>query len=157
MNNKLVSLFGNRAAVFAAVETILFAVSLIVGLTIKYSIGMIAGYIICIFLAATAIVMMAAAYMRAPDARRILGLLALSSAIVYAALCMSTYFIQLAVVAPNSFGFSPGVLGIITFVPGAPLFALYMLGYVFLCLSTLATNACCTSHKRTVPHIKPAA
>lgn len=138
MQERLSSVIGYRAAIAVSIETILFAISLILGLTVRSSFETTAGYVICIFLAASVIVMMAAAYVRSPEGHRILGLLALSAAIVYAPFCMATYFVQLAVVAQNPLTLPPDMLTLVAFVPGAPLFAIDMLGYAFLCLSTLA-------------------
>lgn len=138
MHAGLASVVGYRATIAVSAETILFAVSLVIGLSVRSSVGPIAGYIICILLAASVIVLMAAAYLRIPEKRRILGLLALSAAIVYAPFCMGNYFIQIAVVARNPLNLPPEVLRLVTFVPGSPMFALNMLGYAFLCLSTLA-------------------
>jgi len=138
MHAGLASVVGYRAAIAVSAETILFAVSLIIGLSVRSSVGPIAGYIICIFLAASVIVLMAAAYLRVPEEHRILGLLALLAAIVYAPFCMGNYFIQIAVVARNPLNLPQEVLRLVTFVPGSPMFALDMLGYAFLCLSTLA-------------------
>ncbi len=97
-----------------------------------------AGQIICIFLAASVVVMTTAVYGRAPEGRRIIGLLALAAAIIYAPFCIAVYFIQIAVVATGSLGSSSDVMKALTFAPGSPMFALDMLGYAFLCLSTLA-------------------
>jgi hypothetical protein len=59
---------------------------------------------------------------------------------MYAPLCISTYFLQLSVVAFNPLNLSKEVLMAITFKPGSPMFAIDMLGYGFLCLSTLAAG-----------------
>ncbi len=129
---------GRGAAVAAVIETILFAVSLVLGLAIRTNLGPMIGYVVCIFLAASVVVMMAAVYLRTPAEHRILGLLALVAAILYAPFVITTYFLQMSIVATNPLGHPPEVMKLITFVPGSPTFALDMLGYAFLCLSTLA-------------------
>ena len=69
---------------------------------------------------------------------KIFGLLGLAAALIYAPFCISTYFLQLSIVAINPLGLSAEVIKALQFEPGSPMFALDMLGYGFLCLSTLA-------------------
>lgn len=131
MQEKLVGVIGYRAAIAVSIETILFAVSLIIGLAFRSNVSAIASQIICIVLAVSVIIMTSAVYRRAPQGSRILGLLALTAAIVYAPFVMAVYFIQIAVVAPNPLGFPPEMLKALAFVSGSPMFALDMLGYFF--------------------------
>ncbi len=84
--------------------------------------------------------MMSCFYDRTREQLKIFGLLALVSSIVYAPFCISTYFLQLSVVTFNPLNLSSEVLEAITFKPGSPAFALDMLGYGFLTLSTLAAG-----------------
>lgn len=134
-NTNRVSAIGFWASAAAAVETVVFAASLIAGLTVRMSPTL--DYVASILLAPTVVVVMAMAYSRAPESRRVYGLLALVSAIIYAPFCMSTYFLQLAIVMQNPLNLSPALLQLLAFVPGSPTFAIDMLGYVFLCISTL--------------------
>ncbi len=126
---------GFWASIAVAAETILFAASLIAGLA--GGLGPTLSYVASVFLAPCVAGMMAAAYRLSPAALKIFGLLGLACALVYAPFSMSTYFLQLAVVAGNPLGYSPESLSLIAFVPGSATFALDMLGYVFLCFSTL--------------------
>ncbi|MBN2352626.1 MAG: hypothetical protein JXD23_08680 [Spirochaetales bacterium] len=138
MHDHLVNKIGTGAAVAAAAETALFAESLVLGMAVKSAAGPIAGFIVSFFLAPSVVVMMAAAYYRTPADRKIVGLLALAAAVLYAPFCMGNYLIQLAVVSTNPIGIRPETLKLISFIPGSPAFALDMLGYAFLCLTTLA-------------------
>lgn len=79
-------------------------------------------------------------YFRAGGQTGIFRLLALIASIVYAPFCLSTYFLQLTVVALNPRLSSSTVLDLIGFKPGSPTFAPDMMGYGFLCLSTLAAG-----------------
>lgn len=90
---------------------------------------------------------MAGFYDSIQERLRIFGLLALASSIIYAPFCISTYFLQLSIVAFNPLGLSSEVLKVITFKPGSPTFAIDMLGYGFLCLSTLAAGFALTEAK----------
>ena len=126
---------GLWAAIAAAAETILFAGSL-VG-TLAFGLRPTLSYVSSMLLAPTVVTLMAAVYSRTVEPRRIFGLLALVSALLYAPFCMGNYFVQLAVVSQNPLNVAPDVLRLVAFVPGSPAFALDMLGYVFLCLSTL--------------------
>ena len=137
LEERSVAKVGRGASIAVAVETMLFAATIIVGKVVRSGLGPMA-YADCILLAASIVVMMAAVCLRAPDGRRSFGLLALSAAIIYAPFCMGVYFVQIAVVARNPLAFTPEALMLITFIPGSPMFALDMLGYAFLCLSTLA-------------------
>jgi hypothetical protein len=135
---KMDQAIGRGAAVAVAIETIVFAISLVLGLAIRSNLGPMIGYAVCILLAASVVVMMAAVYSRTPAELRILGLLVLVAAILYAPFCIANYFLQISIVATNPLGHPPEVMKLVAFVPGSPTFALDMLGYAFLCLSTLA-------------------
>ena len=138
MPNKLASVIGYRAAIAVSAETALFAISLVIGLSVRSNVAPIVGRVVCIFLAASVIVMMAAAYLRSQNGNRIFGLLALCAALVYGPFVMAVYFTQTAVVELNPLSLPTEVLKLVTFAPGSQAFALDMLGYAFLCLSTLA-------------------
>ena len=130
---------GQYASILVAVETILFAVSLVIGLAVRTSLfGPMMGYAVCTLLAASIVTMMAGFYLCSEGSRKIAGLLALLASVLYAPFCMGNYYVQLAVVASNPLHHPPEVLKLITFVPGSMTFALDMFGYTFLCLSTLA-------------------
>jgi len=129
---------GRVFAILVAVETVVFGLSLILGLVVRSTLGPMIGYGVCILLAASIVAMVAALHAGTHGERRVLSLLALAAAIVYAPFCMGNYFVQLAVVATNPLSHPPDVLKLIAFVPGSLTFALDMLGYTFLCLSTLA-------------------
>ena len=130
-----------RAAAFAiAIETIVFAFSLIWGVIFHTEFDQILGYIASLLLAVTVVIMMACFYESTPEQLRIYGLLALVSSIIYAPFCIGNYFLQLSIVTLNPLNLSSQVLKAIDFVPGSPTFALDMLGYGFLCLSTLAAG-----------------
>ncbi len=137
-HNRNALLVGRYASIAVAVETILFAVSLIIGLAVRSPTGPIMGYIVCIFLAVSIVAMMAGFYLRAEGDRRIFALLALVAAVLYAPFCMGVYYLQLTVVATNPLDLPSDVLKLIAFVPGSSAFALDMFGYTLLCLSTLA-------------------
>jgi hypothetical protein len=98
------------------------------------------GYVASLLIAPSAVVMMAAFYDGTREKSRISGLLGLVSSIIYAPFCISTYFLQLSIVALNPLDLSSEVMKAIRFVPGSLTFALDMLGYGFLCLSTLAAG-----------------
>jgi hypothetical protein len=128
---------GRGASVVVAVEILVFAFSLILGLAVRSNLAPLIGYAACILLAVSIVVMMAAVYSSAPAELHFLGLLALLAAVLYAPFCIATYYLQIAVVATNPLGHPAEVMKLIAFMPGSPLFALDMLGYGFLCMSTL--------------------
>jgi hypothetical protein len=73
--------------------------------------------------------MMACFYDGTREPFKIFGLLALVSSIMYAPFCISTYFLQLSIVAFNPLDLPSEVLEAIAFKPGSPTFALDMLGW----------------------------
>jgi hypothetical protein len=140
MNKNFSFVIGRAAALSIAVETIVFAFSLIWEVILPTEFAKNLGYIASLLIAISVVIMMACLYDVTREQSKILGLLALASSIIYAPFCISTYFLQLSIVAFNPLGLSSEVLKVITFKPGSPTFAIDMLGYGFLCLSTLAAG-----------------
>lgn len=140
MNKNYSFVIGRAAALAVSIATILFAISLIWEMVNLSEFAKNLGYIASSLLALSVVIMMAGFYDVSQGPRKIFGLLALVSAIIYAPLCISTYFLQLTAVASNPLNLSSQVVSAITFKPGSPVFALDMLGYGFLCLSTLAAG-----------------
>jgi hypothetical protein len=141
---------GQVAALSIAVETIVFAFSLIWEVIHPTEFAKNLGYIASLLIAVSVVIMMACLYDDTHKPVRIFGLLALVSSIIYAPFCISTYFLQLSIVAFNPLDLSSEVLKAITFNPGSPTFAIDMLGYGFLCLSTLAAGFALTEAKDKV-------
>ena len=131
---------GRAAALSIAITTIVFAISLIWEMISLSAFAMNLGYIASILIAISVVIMMAGFYDVTREQLKIFGLLALVSSIIYAPFCISTYFLQLSIVAFNPLNLSSEVLKAINFKPGSPTFAIDMLGYGFLCLSTLAAG-----------------
>ncbi len=140
MKKSISSAIGRTAAVSIAVETIVFAFSLVWGVIFHTEFDQILGYVASFFLAASVVVLMACFYNGIQEQLKIFGLLALVASILYAPLCMANYFLQVSIVALNPLNLADEVLKAIDFEPGSPTFALDMLGYGFLCLSTLAAG-----------------
>ncbi len=147
MNTKVGSRIGRAAALGVAASTAVFAVSLVWEMVDLSEFAKNLGYAASILIALSVVVMMAAFYDLTRENDRIFGLLALAAAVIYAPLCIGTYFLQLSAVASNPLNLSGEVLKAITFKPGSPIFAIDMLGYAFLCLSTLAAGFALTETK----------
>jgi hypothetical protein len=147
MNKNFSFVIGRAAALAIAVETIVFAISLIWEVINLSEFAKNLGYVASLLLAISVVIMMASFYDVTREPLKIFGLLALVSSIIYAPFCISTYFLQLSIVAFNPLNLSSEVLKAITFKPGSPTFALDMLGYCFLCLSTLAAGFALTEAK----------
>lgn len=93
------------------------------------------------FLLAPAFVtMMVSIHHSAAPEKKVWSQLGLSFAIIYAVMCSLTYYIQLTFVANNYLPIAETTLKAFTFIPGTPIFVQDMLGYVFLCLATLAAG-----------------
>jgi hypothetical protein len=131
---------GRSAALAIAIATIVFAVALVWEVIVPSEFAKNLGYVASLLIAISVVAMMSSFYDRAREHSRIFGLLALVSSILYAPFCIGTYFLQLSVVALNPLGLTGEVMDVINFKPGSPVFALDMLGYGFLCLSTLAAG-----------------
>lgn len=140
MNRNISFVLGRAAALAIAIVTTVFAVSLIWEVINSSEFAKYLGYVTSLLLAVGVVLMMACFYAVTEEHSKIFGLLALVSAIMYAPFCISTYFLQVSVVAFNPLNLSSEVLMAITFKPGSPMFAIDMLGYGFLCLSTLAAG-----------------
>jgi hypothetical protein len=140
MNKNFSFVIGRAAALSIAVVTIVFAFSLIWEVINLSEFAKNLGYIASLLIAISVVIMMACFYDVTREQLKIFGLLALVSSIIYAPFCISTYFLQLSIVEFNPLNLSNEVLKAITFKPGSPIFAIDMLGYGFLCLSTLAAG-----------------
>jgi hypothetical protein len=147
MNKNFSFVIGRAAALAMAIVTIVFASSLIWEVINLSEFAKNLGYVASLLLAISVVIMMASFYDATQKRLKIFGLLALASSIVYAPFCISTYFLQLSIVASNPLNLSGEVLKAITFKPGSLTFALDMLGYCFLCLSTLAAGFALTEAK----------
>jgi hypothetical protein len=140
MNKSFSFVIGRAAALSIAVETIVFVFSLIWEVILPTEFAKNLGYIASLLIAISVVIMMACFYDGTREQLKTFGLLALVSSIIYAPFCISTYFLQLSIVAFNPLNLSSEVLKAINFKPGSPTFAIDMLGYGFLCLSTLAAG-----------------
>jgi hypothetical protein len=147
MNKDFSFVIGRAAAIAIAIVTIVFAVSLIWEVINYSEFAKNLGYVASLLLAISVVIMMACFYDVTREPLKIFGLLALVSSIIYTPFCISTYFLQLSTVASNPLNLSSEVLKAITFKPGSPTFAMDMLGYTFLCLSTLAAGFALTEAK----------
>ncbi len=138
------STVGWTAALSVAVVVGVFAYCLVWEVITPSALAKNLGYLASLLLAIGVVVMMACLYQRTDEDRKIFGLLALIAAVIYAPFCIGTYFVQLSIV-PFAATVADEVLTAITFRPGSLVFALDMLGYAFLCLSTLAAGFVLTS------------
>ena len=100
------------------------------------------------FLLAPAFVTMMVSVHRyaAPD-KKVWSQLGLSFAIIYAVMCSLTYYVQLTFVKNNYLPIAEEAVAPFVFIPGTPIFAQDMLGYVFFCLATLAAGFVFTGGK----------
>ncbi len=144
MNNNSSLAIGRTAALSIVIETFVFACSLIWGILFHTEFDQNLGYVASLFLAVSVVILMVCFHESTPPQLKIFGLLALASSILYAPFCIGNYFLQLSIVALNPLDLSSEVLKAIDFVPGSPTFAMDMLGYGFLCLSTLAAGLALT-------------
>lgn len=100
------------------------------------------------FLLAPAFVtMMVSIHHYAAPEKKVWSQLGLSFAIIYAVMCALTYYIQLTFVANNYLPIADQAVAPFVFIPGTPIFAQDMLGYLFFCLATLSAGFVFTGGK----------
>jgi hypothetical protein len=150
MNKNFSFVIGRAAALSIAIVTIVFAISLIWEVINLSEFAKNLGYVASILIAIGVVIMMACFYDVTREQLKIYGLLALVSSIIYAPFCIGPYFLQLSIVASNPLNLSSEIMKAIAFKPGSPTFAIDMLGYCFLCLSTLAAGFALTEAKDKV-------
>ena len=150
MNKNFSFVIGRAAALSIVVATIVFAITLTWEMINLSELAKNLGYIASLSIAISVVIMMACFYDVTREQLKIFGLLALVSSVIYAPFCISTYFIQLSIVEFNPLNLSNEVLKAIIFKPGSLAFAFDMLGYGFLCLSTLAAGFALTEAKDKV-------
>lgn len=131
--NEMALKAGKCSSLLAGVFTVLFGLLIVLDFivgTITYQ------FIVCFFLAISYVVVANSLCSVASPRAKIWGRLTASFANIYAVYICLVYYSQLTVV---HLGLVPqGSLPLIEFVPGTWLFAVDMLGYTFLALSTLA-------------------
>jgi hypothetical protein len=124
-----------------AVETIAFGIALL------FSTANDAAYLASLFIAPSFVALMVAIHYTASPHKRVWSHLGLSFAIIYAVLCTLNYYIQLTAVRVNDLGIPQNLMKVFAFTPGSVMFAQDMLGYAFLCLSTLVTAPVFTGNR----------
>lgn len=139
MDNGNSAKVGVIASIVSASATFLFAV-LLVGAIRVPELNYLS-YLVCFILAPAIVIMTAAIHSTAPSEKKIYTRIALVFAAVYAVFCTLTYYVQLAFVRPNLIILPSELLRIFNFAPGTFMFTVDMLGYAFLCLSTLFASA----------------
>lgn len=126
---------GFVASLIAAAAFLFFAAFLVADLFgVNTTMG---SFTVCLIGAPAFVAMLAAVHGCASPRARTWSRLGLSFAIIYAVFILSCYYVQLAIVRINNLGLSPEVLKAFEYIPGSVLFALDMLGYAFMTLSTL--------------------
>jgi hypothetical protein len=131
--NRIIRQFGFWSAALVTAETILFFISLALP---NENLMFTSSFL----LAPTFVAMMVSIHYYAPEEKRIWSHLGISLATIYAVMCALSYYIQLTVIQNNTLRMTEDVLQPFVFIPGTPLFAQDMLGYVFMCAATLATG-----------------
>ena len=128
---------GYWAAVTVAVEVAVFAAELVWYLIAPSAAADTVSYIVCLLLAPTYVTMVASTPLASSEGSRSFTRAALGLAAMYGVLCSANYYLQLSVVRLGAYPAPEGALGLLRFTNGSPAFALDMLGYFFMYLSTL--------------------
>lgn len=126
---------GKFSSLITGICTVLFGLLIIIDFTTP---TIMFQFIVCFILAVSFIVVANSLYSIADLKLKLWGRITVSFAIMYAVYICLVYYSQLTVIR---LGLIPGdSLPIIKFTPGSWLFAVDMLGYTFLALSTLAAS-----------------
>ena len=132
---ELISKAGKISSLIAGVCTVLFGLLIILDFAVK---TILFQFIVCFLLAVSYVVAANSLCSLAGLKAKLWGRLAASFAIMYAVYICLVYYSQLTVIR---LGLVPrDALPLIEFKPGTWLFAVDMLGYTFLALSTLAAS-----------------
>ncbi len=130
MGGNAVCRLGYWSALLVTVWVALFGLSMFLGLfgiaTLHFS------FFVCLLLAPSFVVMMTSIHHQAPAEKKIWSHLGLSFAVIYAVFATIVYYVQLTAIR-NSSG---DALRPFVYDPGTVFFAVDMLGYGFMCLST---------------------
>jgi hypothetical protein len=129
---------GYWSSVAVTVCVALFAAELVWNLVAPSAAADNVSYIVCLLLAPAYVTMIACTPLVSREGSRSFTRAALGLAAMYGVLCPSVYYLQLSVLRLGMFPASADALSMLHFAPGSPAFALDMLGYTFMCLSTLA-------------------
>jgi hypothetical protein len=128
---------GYWSSVAVTVWVAAFAAELVWYLVAPSKAANIVSSIVCLLLAPSYVIMIACTPLASREGSRAFTRAALALAAMYAVLCASVYYLQLSVLRLGTFPASADALSMLRFTPGSPAFALDMLGYTFMCLSTL--------------------
>ena len=128
---KAIAQLGFWSAAVVTLMLIVFPLSLIFGsLSIAYGSSFL--------LAPAFVAMMVSIHHYAAPGKKVWSQLGLSFAAIYAVMCSLTYYIQLTFIQNNYLPIAQEAVLPFVFIPGTPIFAQDMLGYVFMCAATLA-------------------
>lgn len=126
---------GRIASGLVALAVVLFGALIALG---SVADTLTASFVVCGTLLPPAFVAMTAALaMRVEGDRRIWGGLAVAFATVYVVPCTTCYALQIFVVRGDPLSLGPDLLRALAFAPGSAAFALDMVGYGFMALSSL--------------------
>jgi hypothetical protein len=128
---------GYWSAVAVTAWVAVFAAELVWYLAAPSAAANFVSYIVCLLLAPSYVIMIACTPLVSREGSRAFTRAALGLAAMYGVLCPSVYYLQLSVLRLGTYAASADALSMLRFAPGSPSFALDMLGYAFLCLSTL--------------------
>lgn len=141
MNQKPIAQLGFWSSVVVTLMLIVFPLSLAFDWSLAVAYGS------SFLLAPAFVAMMVSIHHYAVPEKKVWSQLGLSFAIIYAVMCSLTYYIQLTFIENNYLPIADEVTAPFVFIPGTPIFAQDMLGYVFFCLATLAAGPVFTGGK----------
>lgn len=99
-----------------------------------------------LLLAIAFVILMVSIHSYAPERNRIWSHIGLAFAIIYAVMVTIVYFVVITVVVPQTAAGQAQQIGVLAFEFGSFLYAIDVLGYGFMCLSTLFASAVFTGH-----------
>lgn len=136
---------GFVASVTAAALVFAFAILLVVAM--RFPEANLYSYLACFLLAPSFVIMTACVHSVAPEDKKIWSRIGLLFAVIYAVFCTLTYYIQWVFIRPNQLIMPIELVKLLSFQNGTLMFDVDMLGYGFLCLSTLFTSGVFTGRE----------
>lgn len=127
---------GFIAALLVSVEVGLFGLLMAASLIFTQADLSNLSYLVGFLIAPSFVTMMTAIFYYASDEKKIWAHLGVLFSVVYAAMVLFVYYLQLVVVGTKSLQASSEILKPFVYMPGTPIFAIDILGYGFMALST---------------------
>jgi hypothetical protein len=122
---------GINSSIFLFLSVVIFGVSLL------FNEADLLSYVSSIIIAPLYLLVLCSLYYNVQEDKVIWIHISIIFGIIYAVYCISNYYMQITFVRVNDIGMNKEFIDVFSFQPGSFLFAQDMLGYSFICVSTI--------------------